>query len=107
VRIASAEYSYPADRDKRLSAIAVGGIGAYSSQCEKTSSFYLGLVVLQSIAIQSGWDIIDQTEQIKKVLEIIKTDEFKQGANEMKREGCDNYKKRLQPAVDYLWKAIK
>lgn len=107
VRIVSAEYSYPLESDKHYGAMSIGGIGAYGSLCEKTSSFYLGLILLQMIAIERGWNVTEQSEQMKIVLEVSKTDEFKQGANRMYREGCDRYKQRLQPLVNDVLDALK
>ena len=107
VRIANAEYSYLVESDKHYGAMSIGEIGTYGSQCEKTSSFYLGLVLLQMIAIEGGWNVTEQAGQMKVVLEVSKTDEFKQGANRMYREGCDRYKQRLQPLVNDVLDALK
>jgi len=105
--IVNAEYSYPEDSHKHSAAISIGAIGTYGSQCEKTSSFYSGLKLLQWMVIELGWGVTEQAEHMRVVLEVARTDEFKQGANSMYREGCDSYKQGLQPLVNDVLEAIK
>jgi len=105
IGVVNAEYSYPAGSDKRLGAVTIGEIGTYGSQCEKTSSFYFGLVLLQMMVIEAGWGVTEKLEQMKVVLEVSETDEYKQGANGMYREGCASYKQRLQTLSNNILEA--
>ncbi len=99
-RIANAEYTYPADSDKHDYAAFLGGIGVYGSQCERTSEFHRGLVIMQMEVLYWGWNVTETLEQVETFLEIAKTEEFKQNANRVYREGCDNYRQRVQPLIN-------
>jgi hypothetical protein len=105
VGVASAEYSYPVESDKYYSAMALGEIAAYGTQCEYTSDFYLGLNLLQLTALEKDWGVDAQLENTDVKIEISKTDEFKQGVNRMYREGCASYKQRLQALSNNILEA--
>jgi len=102
-----AQSLYKQGSEKYYYAISVGGISAYGAQCEKTSEFYIGLVIMQYVAVENGWGASSEEQQKRVVSKIIRSDAFKLGANQMKRAGCYKYRQKMQPAVDELWEMIQ
>ena len=98
---------YKQGSEKYYYAVSIGGIGYYGVKCEDNSEFYMGLAIMQHIALERGWGATSVEQQRRVVSKVVKSDAFKLGANQVHKSGCYKYRQQMQPAVDELWQKIQ